>query len=88
MLGGILLLGGGLPRQIWELQKKSVRALHKGNHIIECLLTGLGMPMGMLFRSEGPTILSGRGVFHGEYELVPIIIFFIEIELAQNGLTA
>jgi hypothetical protein len=46
------------------------------------------MPMGILFGSERPTFLSGRGVFHGEYELIPIINLFIEIELAEYGLAA
>ena len=79
---------GACSRRILELQKKSVCALHKGNHIIQCLLTGLGMPMGVFFSSQIPTGFSGCSTFYSEYKFITIIIFFIEIELAEYRLAA
>ena len=62
-------------------------ALHEGNHIVQCLLYGLGMPMGVLSIKEIASGFSGICIFHGEDKLVVIVILFVQVEYAKVGLT-
>ena len=63
-------------------------AFHERDHIVYCLFDRLGMTVGVLAIEEIATGFSGIGIYHGEDELIVIVVLLVQVECAKDGLTA